>query len=81
MGDVPEGPVRLLPRQGWDRPDRSPGSHTTNLLRGSRQPSRGRASVAPVKSPDPNSQTWTGVHTVAGQRRTLTCFPCIQHVM
>ena len=44
-------PVLLLPRQGWDRLDRSPGSHATGTFRCPRKPSRGRASVVPVKSP------------------------------
>jgi len=36
----------------------------------------GIAPVAPVKSPGP---VGPGVHTVAGQRRSLTCFPNILH--
>jgi hypothetical protein len=40
-------------------------------------PSRGYAPVTPAKSPGPGAE----VHTVAGQRRNLTCFPNIQHEM
>jgi hypothetical protein len=74
-------PVLLLPRQGWDRPDRSPDSHATSILGCPRKSSQGHASVAPVKSTGQKVISHPGVHTVAGQRRILTCFPCIQHAM
>src|SRR5690348_17587936 len=62
--------------------DRSPGSHAKPLARPSR-PSRGGAPVTLEPAPWPEAGTKVsrlrGVLTVAGQRRTLTGFPNIQH--
>lgn len=66
------GPVPA-PSAGWELQDRSPGSHATDTFRHPWNPSRGGAPVGPSKV----SQAFAGVHTVAGQRRSLTCFPKI----
>ncbi len=59
-------------------PDRSPGSRTTNPFQDSQVPSRSSAPVVPARSPVPD-RVLNEAHTVAGQRRIHTCFPCIQH--
>ncbi len=48
-------------------------------------PSRGSPQwlqpILPAQGPQGSPGSLAGVHTVAGQCRTLTCFPNIQHEM
>ena len=59
--------------------DRSPGSHATGAFQLPPSLPRTIPSDSGLKSHAPTLEKGGVVHTVAGQRRIHTCFPCIQH--